>query len=165
MTSFGSSKTSNSTPVPWLWNGAIAASRLFMRKPACRSLACALSDATISSTFYIGHCRRNDGYRSAPSDAWQPASNRPRALLRKRQSSGPASKTRAKIRKVELRVRFETLGRAGDERFWLPSEEPWRPFFGPFVRPEENHQRASPGFETDSKSDHERPYLKSIVAF
>jgi hypothetical protein len=36
------------------------------------------------------------------SDAWQPASNRPRALLRKRQSSGPASKTQAKIRKVEL---------------------------------------------------------------
>ena len=48
---------------------AIAASRSFMRKPACRSLACALSDATISSTFYIGHCRRNDGFRSAPSDA------------------------------------------------------------------------------------------------
>jgi hypothetical protein len=23
-----------------------------------------------------------------------------------------------------LRVRFETRGRAGDERFWLPSEEP-----------------------------------------
>ena len=103
MTSFGSSKTSNSTPVPWRWNGAIAASRSFMRKPACRSLACALSDATISSTFYIGHCRRNDGFRSAPSDAWQPASNRRRALLRKRQSSGPASKPRAKIRKVEVR--------------------------------------------------------------
>jgi hypothetical protein len=29
--------------------------------------------------------------------------NRPRALLRKRQLSGPASKTRATIRKVELR--------------------------------------------------------------
>ncbi len=27
-------------------------------------------------------------------------------------------------RRSALRVRFETLGRAGDERFFLPSEEP-----------------------------------------
>ena len=31
---------------------------------------------------------------------------------------------RAKSGLPKLRVRFETLGRAGDERFWLPSEEP-----------------------------------------
>ena len=53
--------------------------------------------------------RRNDGFRSAPSDAWQPASNRPQALLRERQSSGPASKTQAKIRKVELSVCPRTI--------------------------------------------------------
>ena len=27
-------------------------------------------------------------------------------------------------RRDRIRVRFESLGRAGDERFWLPSEEP-----------------------------------------
>jgi hypothetical protein len=35
--------------------------------------------------------------------------------LRKRQSSGPASKTRAKIRKVELRIRHHCCGNADDQ--------------------------------------------------
>src|SRR5208337_3253236 len=62
---------------------------------ASRSLACALSDATISSTFSIGHCGRNDGFRSAPLDAPPPPSNRPCASSRKRRSSGPASEPTA----------------------------------------------------------------------
>ncbi len=36
-----------------------------MPKPASRSLACALSDATIPSPFSMAHWGSNDGYRSA----------------------------------------------------------------------------------------------------
>ena len=59
------------------------------------AIACVLSDATISSTFSIGHCGRNDGFRSAPLDAPPPPSNRPCASSRKRRSSGPASEPTA----------------------------------------------------------------------
>src|SRR5208282_4118042 len=90
-TSYSLSKPLTSTPVPWWWNDAIAASRSFMLKPAFPSLACVPSDATISSTSSIGHSGKNDGRRSAPLDALQLPSNRPCASSQKRRSFGPAS--------------------------------------------------------------------------
>src|ERR1019366_6528528 len=102
-TSSSLSKPLISTPVPWWWNDAIAASRSFMPKPAFPSLACVPSDATISSTSSIGHSGKNDGRRSAPLDALQLPSNRPCASSQTRRSSGPASEASGtKIRKVEL---------------------------------------------------------------
>src|SRR5208283_5742245 len=90
-TSYSLSKPLTSTPVPWWWNDAIAASRSFMLKPAFPSLACAPSDATISSRSSIGHSGKNDGRRSAPLDALQLPSNRSCASSQKRRSFGPAS--------------------------------------------------------------------------
>src|SRR5271157_645872 len=90
-TSYSLSKPLTSTPVPWWWNDAIAASRSFMLKPAFPSLASAPSDATISSRSSIGHSGKNDGRRSAPLDALQLPSNRPCASSQKRRSFGPAS--------------------------------------------------------------------------
>src|SRR5450759_4498521 len=95
-TSYSLSKPLISTPVPWWWNDAIAASRSFMLKPAFPSLACVPSDATISSTSSIGHSGKNDGRRSAPLDALQLPSNRPCASSQKRRSFGPASEAGGK---------------------------------------------------------------------
>src|SRR5271169_5051443 len=95
-TSYSLSKPLTSTPVPWWWNDAIAASRSFMLKPAFPSLACAPSDATISSRSSIGHSGKNDGRRSAPLDALQLPSNRPCASSQKRRSFGPASEAGGK---------------------------------------------------------------------
>src|SRR5271165_6158964 len=90
-TSYSLSKPLTSTPVPWWWNDAIAASRSFMLKPAFPSLASAPSDATISSRSSIGHSGKNDGRRSAPLDALQLPSNRRCTSSQKRRSFGPAS--------------------------------------------------------------------------
>ena len=72
--------------------------------PRAPSLRCRLSGRAVPAAFLIWDSRENTRFPFPPFGTHGPPSHRRREFYRGRGSSGPASKTPAKIRKVELRI-------------------------------------------------------------